>query len=96
MLDLRRISCGGTAALVTSMGLIVGLKATSAPEGALVGSLLIGVLLLRGLSYLIARRRGVSPVSEIAKHLAAAALVIIASGLIGAWVESLPTGRWAN
>lgn len=159
MLDLRKISFGGTAAVVTSMGLIVGSAATSAPEATLVGSLLIvaladnltdalgvhiyqeaermpqrealrttaanfvarlctaltfvlivlaapslavplslgwGVVLLGGLSYLIARRRGVSPVSEIAKHLGTAAVVIAASKLIGAWVDSIPTGHLAN
>ena len=156
MLDLRKVSFGGTAALVTSMGLIVGLEATNAPEATLVGSLLIvaladnltdalgvhiyqeaerlpqrealrttvanfvarlctaltfvlivlavpslavplslawGVTLLGGLSYLIAKRRGVSPVSEIAKHLTAAFLVILASRLIGAWIPVISRGR---
>jgi VIT1/CCC1 family predicted Fe2+/Mn2+ transporter len=41
LLDLRKISFGGPAALVTSMGLIVGLRAAGASQGALVGSLLI-------------------------------------------------------
>lgn len=38
---LRRISFGGTAALVTSMGVIVGLNAATAHRSAIIGSLLI-------------------------------------------------------
>jgi VIT1/CCC1 family predicted Fe2+/Mn2+ transporter len=41
MLDLRKISFGGTAAIVTSMALIVGLKAATASRSAVIGSLLI-------------------------------------------------------
>ena len=39
--SLRRISYGGTAAIVTSMAVIVGLNAATAEKSALVGSLLI-------------------------------------------------------
>src|SRR5512140_2034663 len=38
---LRRISFGGTAAIVTSMAVIVGLHASAAQKSTIVGSLLI-------------------------------------------------------
>jgi hypothetical protein len=41
MFDLRRLSFGGPAAIVTSMGLIVGLDAATAAKAALIGSLLV-------------------------------------------------------
>ena len=44
MIDLTRISFGSTSAIVTSMGLIVGLDAATASRGALVSSLLIVAL----------------------------------------------------
>lgn len=40
-LRLRRVSFGGPAAIVTSIGLIVGLDAAAADRAAIVGSLLI-------------------------------------------------------
>jgi VIT1/CCC1 family predicted Fe2+/Mn2+ transporter len=44
MFDPRRISFGSTAAIITSMGLIVGLDATTASTGALLGSIFIAGL----------------------------------------------------
>lgn len=41
MSDLRRLSFGGPAAIVTSMALIVGLGAATAGKAAIVGSLLV-------------------------------------------------------
>jgi VIT1/CCC1 family predicted Fe2+/Mn2+ transporter len=41
MFDPRKISFGSTAAIITSMGLIVGLDATTASTGSLVGGILI-------------------------------------------------------
>lgn len=49
-------------------------------------SLAWGFLLLGGLSYVLARSRGVSPLSEVGKHLAVAIVVIAASRLIGSWI----------
>ena len=39
MLDLRKLSFGGSAAIVTSMGLIVGLDAATAAKATVVTSL---------------------------------------------------------
>ena len=153
MIDLRRISFGGTAALVMSMGLIVGLDAASAGTNAVLSSLLIvgiadnltdslsihvyqesenlpareafrttainfiarlcvtfsfvsmlislpssvanvvcilwGFGLLSTLSYFLARRRGASPLAEIAKHGAVAVSVIFISKVIGTWIFNL-------
>lgn len=151
---LRRISFGGTAAIVTSMGVIVGLNAATAQRATIIGSLLIvaladnltdslgvhvyqeserlaeheafrttvanfatrllvslsfvaivalvptapgvilaslawGLLLLAGLSHLLAKARGVTPLSEIGKHCAVAAIVIALSTAIGTWIP-----RW--
>lgn len=44
MFDPRRLSFGSTAAIITSMGLIVGLDAATASTGALLGSILIAGL----------------------------------------------------
>jgi len=150
MVDPRKLSFGSTAAIVTSMGLIVGLDATTASTGALLGSILIagladnltdslsvhiyqesekrpereafrttainfiarfsvsltfllilvalprltavrlsviwGFLLLSALSYLLARARAVSALSEIWKHGVVAVVVILISRAIGTWI----------
>ena len=58
--------------------------------GLIYVSVLWGLSLLSGLSYLVARARGVSPLCEIAKHCAVALAVIFLSKAIGmgirAWV----------
>jgi hypothetical protein len=52
-----------------------------------------GFLLLAGLSYVLARVRGVSPLGEIGKHIAIAVSVIISSRFIGTWIlHHLSTG----
>jgi VIT1/CCC1 family predicted Fe2+/Mn2+ transporter len=150
MLNPRKFSFGGTSAIVTSMGLVIGLGAAKAETSTIVSGLLIvgladnmtdslsihmyqeaeklegraafrtiltnfvarvlvavsfaiivlalpesyagivalawGVLLLTGISYILARARGVSPVPEVSKHLGVAVLVIAASRLIGSWI----------
>jgi hypothetical protein len=150
MVDPRRLSFGSTAAIVTSMALIVGLDATRGSTGALLSSLLIagladnltdslsvhiyqeaeklpecqafrttatnfvarfavslsfvlilvalprltavrlsiiwGFSLLSALSYLLARARAVSALSEIWKHDVVAIVVILMSRAIGIWI----------
>ena len=46
MFDLRRLSFGGPAAIVTGMALIARLGAASAAKAAAAGSLLVIVLLI--------------------------------------------------
>jgi len=151
MLNPRKFSFGGTSAIVTSMGLIIGLGAAGASTATIVSGLLIvgfadnitdslsihmyqeaekleeriafrttvtnfvarvlaalsfvaivlalpaaytviaalfwGCLLLTAITYALARERGVSPLPEIAKHLGVAFLVIVTSGVIGAWIS---------
>lgn len=48
-----------------------------------------GMLLLGGLSYLVAKARSVNPVSEICKHCAVAIAVIAVSWGVGAWIPRL-------
>ena len=148
----NRYSFGSTAAIVTSVGLVVGFGAASVSRAALVSGLLItaladnisdslsihiyqesenlesraafratvtnfvarflvalsfvaivlaappgatavtatiwGVLLLGALTYLLSRHRNVNPMREIVKHLLVAAVVIVASGLLGAWITA--------
>ncbi len=45
-----------------------------------------GFLLLGFLSYVLARARGVSSVSEVGKHFAVAVVVIAVSRMIGLWI----------
>jgi hypothetical protein len=47
-----------------------------------------GMALLTGLSYVLARHRRVSAVSEVAKHVAVALLVIFVSKGIGHWITA--------
>ena len=150
MISPRSFSFGGTAAIVTSMGIIIGLGTATAATATIVSGLLVvaladnisdslsihmyqeaeslagraafratlanfvvrvvvvltfvlivlvfphpyveilalawGFLLLAGLSYTLARARGVSPLPEVGKHLAVAVVVIAASRLIGSWI----------
>ena len=48
-----------------------------------------GMLLLTGLTCLVARERKVKPVPEVIKHLLVAAIVIIASTAIGHWIGTV-------
>jgi len=50
---------------------------------AVVASILWGLLLLTGLSYVVARTRKLPVLREIAKHLAVAAVVILSSKMVG-------------
>ncbi|HKB58557.1 MAG TPA: hypothetical protein VKC56_00785 [Gallionellaceae bacterium] len=152
MHKLNRISYGGTAAIVTSMALIMGLDAVHATEKTIVSALLIaaladnitdslsvhiyqesehlsqreafigtlsnfatrfalclsfvalvvllpaapalgaalgwGALLLSALSWALARERRANALSEVAKHLVVAAVVIFVSRLIGGWINT--------
>lgn len=145
--DVRRFAFGSVAAILTSVGLVVGFSSASSTKPNLIGALLIvaiadnlsdslsihiyqesehlpprtsftttltnfltrlalsmsfvvivallplgaaaiagaiwGLGLLVGLTYLLARDRGASVPIEITKHVALAAVVIVASGLIG-------------
>jgi hypothetical protein len=150
MFNPRTFTFGGTSAIVTSMGLVIGLQSATAPPPTIVSGLLIialadnisdslsihmyqeaerlegrqalrttlanfasrllvalsfvlivitvpgfyagivaigwGFLLLGGLSYILARERGVSALGEIGKHIAIAVSVIISSRFIGVWI----------
>ncbi|HTN73158.1 MAG TPA: hypothetical protein VMO00_18905 [Methylomirabilota bacterium] len=159
MINPRTFTFGGTSAIVTSMGLIIGLESATVPAATIVSGLLIvavadnisdslsihmyqeaerldervalratiinflarllvalsfvlivallpvfsaaivalawGFLLLACLSYILARARGVSPLTEVGKHLGIAILVIVASRLIGTWILGhVPTGSF--
>jgi len=149
---LQGIAFGTTSAVVTSMGMSVGLNAATASKATIVSGLLIvaiadnisdslsihvyqeseglesraafrstitnflarllatgtfvvlvialppammgpvllgwGLVLLAALTYRVARARGVSVVSEIAKHIAVALLVVFVSRTIGAWIRA--------
>jgi len=150
MLNPRTFAFGGTSAIVTSMGLVIGLQSATASQATIISGLLIvavadnisdslsihmyqeaeelepqaalkttlmnfvarllvalsfviiviafaasyagiiamcwGFLLLGGLSYLLARISGASPLKEVGKHIGIAILVIATSRLIGAWI----------
>jgi VIT1/CCC1 family predicted Fe2+/Mn2+ transporter len=146
-MDIRNFSFGGSAAVVTSASLIIGLDAASASRATIVGGLLIvaiadnltdslsmhmyqeserldarkafratlinfatrlslslsfvllvlllplrmaliassiwGLLLLAGLTYLVARDRGQPVIPELLKHITAALAVLVVSKAIG-------------
>ena len=156
MPTLTQLSYGGTAAIVTGMGLIVGFDTATASKATLIGSLLLiavadnladslaihayqeserlaakqafrstvtnfltrflvaasfvilvfalpigsltpvalawGMALLGTLTYFVARHRGVSPLVEVAKHLAVAIVVIVVSRAIGIWILARVSG----
>jgi VIT1/CCC1 family predicted Fe2+/Mn2+ transporter len=54
---------------------------------ALVCSIVWGMLLLGILSYVLAKERGVPPVSEAVKHIAVACAAVLVSRLIGNWIN---------
>jgi VIT1/CCC1 family predicted Fe2+/Mn2+ transporter len=146
-MQIRNFSFGVTAAIVTSMGLIIGLDAATANKSTILGGLLIvaiadnltdslsvhiyqeaeqlepraafhatltnfavrlglslsfvflmvilplrvaivasilwGLMLLTGLSYVVARTRKLPVLREIAKHVAVALVVMLSSKIIG-------------
>jgi len=152
MVKPTRISFGGTAAIVTSMALLVGLDAANAGKATVMGALLIaaiadnltdslsvhmyqeaerleqreafvgtvtnfgtrlivcftfvlivalfgrhaaavcgivwGMALLSALSYVLARHRKVSALSEVTKHVAVALIVVVVSKGIGHWITA--------
>jgi VIT1/CCC1 family predicted Fe2+/Mn2+ transporter len=55
---------------------------------AVVTSVLWGLLLLTGLSYVVARTRKLPVLREIAKHLAVAAVVILSSKMVGHMISA--------
>jgi vacuolar iron transporter family protein len=150
MIKPTRISFGGTAAILTSMALLVGLDAANAGKATMVSALLIaavadnltdslsvhmyqeserlerkeaflgtlsnfatrlivclsfilivmlfrehsaavagiiwGMSLLAGMTYMVARRPQVSTMSELAKHLTMALVIVFVSREIGRWI----------
>ena len=56
---------------------------------AVLACLAWGLTLLVGLTCFVARNRGASVATELLKHIALAAVVILASGLIGSWIGVL-------
>jgi hypothetical protein len=55
---------------------------------AAVGGIVWGLSLLGGLSYLLARRRNVSALSEVVKHVTVAVVIIFVSRSIGQWITA--------
>ena len=76
--------------LCLSFVLIVLLFQTQAI--ATVVGIVWGMTLLCGLTYVLARNRGVSAMSEIGKHLTVALLVVIVSKSIGHWITARLVG----
>jgi VIT1/CCC1 family predicted Fe2+/Mn2+ transporter len=83
---LRTTAANFVTRLLTTLSFVAIVEA--APAMAIPLSLAWGVALLAALSWLIARRRGVSPAGEVVRHLAVAAVVMLASRLIGLWISA--------
>jgi hypothetical protein len=58
------------------------------PRSAAVCGIVWGMALLSGLSYVLARHRKVSAISEVAKHVAVALVVVLVSEGIGHWITA--------
>ena len=76
--------------LCLSFVLIVLLFHTGAMAN--VAGIVWGMTLLCGLTYVLARSRGVSAMSEIGKHLTVALCVVIVSKSIGHWITARLVG----
>jgi hypothetical protein len=57
-------------------------------QAAVVGGIVWGVSLLTVLTYILARHRKVSAISELGKHLAVALVVVFVSKGIGHWITA--------
>ena len=57
-------------------------------RAAAVAGIAWGMALLAGLTYILARHRRVSVISELGKHLAAALVIIVVSQTIGRWINT--------
>ncbi|MBZ5549639.1 MAG: hypothetical protein LAO22_17065 [Acidobacteriia bacterium] len=55
---------------------------------AAVGGVVWGLSLLGVLSYMLARQRNVSALSEVAKHVGVAAVIVFVSKIIGQWITA--------
>ena len=73
--------------LIISMSFVTPVVALSEMTSVLV-SLGWGIVLLTGLTWLVAKRRGVAVSSEVAKHLVVAAVVIAVSRGIGLGINA--------
>jgi len=70
-------------------GSFVGLVLALSPPMAALCSVAWGLMLLAILTWLVARARGASVRTELVKHVAVAALVIVASGMTGRVIDIL-------
>ena len=57
-------------------------------HAAVIGGIIWGMSLLTVLTYILARHRKVSAISEVAKHLAVALVIILVSKSIGHWISA--------
>jgi hypothetical protein len=73
--------------LLISLSFVLLVLAFSAANGFL-ASLAWGLVLLAGLTWLVARSRGASVVAELCKHLAVAAVVVAASYATGTLIDT--------
>jgi len=84
-----RVTIGNFLARACIAGTFVILSALLSGLLAVLACLAWGLTLLVGLTYFVARNRGVSVTTELLKHVALAAVVILASALIGSWLGAL-------
>jgi hypothetical protein len=85
-LGRRRVSADvlGNLAVRLAIGVTFVAAVLALPGAyAVAGSLLLGIVLLSGLTWRVARHRRANPALEVGKHMAAAAAIVIISGIIG-------------
>jgi hypothetical protein len=84
-----RITIGNVLTRACIAGTFVTLSLLLSGLSAVLACLAWGLTLLVGLTCLVARTRRASAATELLKHITLAAIVVLASGLIGSWVGVL-------
>lgn len=89
----RSIAANGSPPRVSATRFIVCLSfvlivALFREHAAAAGGIVWGMSLLTVLTYILARHRKVSPMSELGKHLAVALVIVFVSKSIGHWITA--------
>ncbi|MCR4333372.1 MAG: hypothetical protein NUV34_11810 [Sulfuricaulis sp.] len=106
-MDMRNFSFGGTAAVVTSLGLIIGLDAASVARATIVGSLLIvaiadnltdslGIHMYQESERLEASKAFRATLSNFATRLALSLSFVVLIIALPVRIAMIASGLWAN
>ena len=82
------ITFGLTSAVITTLGLMVGLHSGTHSRVVVLVSLVWGMSILAILSYAVAKAQGAAPWKIVGEHLLIALVVIGITQLVGNWVST--------